>query len=223
MIMAEPIFLRVRRVLSASVEDAVDSMERAGGTSVMREAIREIDRALDEVKAAQENAAARVLQAKRQQKMFRERVTTLEEKARFALNEGREDLAEAAISRQIDFEQQAERLETVQANADEEAKRLEECVTALDQRKKHLEDELEAFELAQRDAALGGEGPCRNERHVERKVARAEQAFDRAMAGVGGGTISRGDAQAAARVAEIEVIQKSSVIAQRLAALRTAA
>ena len=59
--MAESIFMRVRRLISASVEDAVDAMERAGGPSVMREAIREVDRAIDEVRAEQEAASARRL------------------------------------------------------------------------------------------------------------------------------------------------------------------
>ena len=72
--MAESIFMRVRRLISASVEDAVDAMERAGGPSVMREAIREVDRAIDEVRAEQEAASARRLQAMRQQRMFRDKL-----------------------------------------------------------------------------------------------------------------------------------------------------
>src|SRR5918997_6594702 len=113
--MAEPIYLRVKRVLSASIEDAVDAMERAGGTSVMREAVRELDRALDEVRAEHEAVTARRLQAARQQRLFRERAAGLDEKARFALGEGREDLAEAALSRQLDFEAQAAALEKAEA------------------------------------------------------------------------------------------------------------
>ena len=220
--MAEPIYLRVKRVLSASIEDAVDAMERAGGTSVMREAVRELDRALDEVRAEHEAVAARRLQAARQQRLFRERAAALDEKARFALGEGREDLAEAALSRQLDFEAQAERLDSVQTETAEQERRLEECVTALTSRKAQMEEELAAFETAQREAALGGDGPARQDRRIERKVERAVDAFDRAMAGVGGG-ISRSDAQAAAKVAEIDVIQKSSEIARRMAALRSAA
>src|SRR5215217_8258739 len=106
--MAESIFLRVRRLISGSVEDVVDAMERAGGTSVMREAIREVDRAIDEVRAEQEAATARRLLAMRQQKMFRDKLGGLEEKARFAMGENRDDLAEAAVSRQLEFEAQAE-------------------------------------------------------------------------------------------------------------------
>ncbi len=39
--MAESIFARISRLLSATVEDHVDRLERAGGEAVMREAIRE--------------------------------------------------------------------------------------------------------------------------------------------------------------------------------------
>src|SRR3954453_14610170 len=90
--MAESIFARVSRLLSATAEDAVDRMEQAGGDAVMREAIREADRAIDQGKAELERTMARRLQAARQQKMLAERAEELSAKARFALAEGREDL-----------------------------------------------------------------------------------------------------------------------------------
>src|SRR3954470_12945441 len=100
--MAESIFARVSRLLSATVEDTVDRMEQAGGEAVMREAVREADRAIDEVKGQLEATMARRLQAARQQQMLAKRLEELTAKAKFALSEGREDLAEAALSRQID-------------------------------------------------------------------------------------------------------------------------
>ena len=221
--MAESLFVRVRRVISASIEDAVDAMERAGGTSVMREAIREVDRAIDEVRAEQEAATVRRLQAMRQQRMFRGQLAALDEKARFALAGNRDDLAEAALSRQLDFEAQADRLDAVQAEAASEAERLEACLAALTTRRSQMEEALAAFETAQRDASLGGNGPARPGRRTERRVERAEEAFDRAMAGAGGvAATSRADAQTAAKVAEIATMQKSAAIAQRMAALRSA-
>ncbi|GAA0586337.1 hypothetical protein GCM10009416_25930 [Craurococcus roseus] len=220
--MAESVFVRVRRLVSAGIEDAVDAMERAGGTGVMREAIREVDRAVDEVRSEQEAATARRLQAMRQQRMFRDQIAALDEKARFALAENRDDLAEAALSRQLDFEAQAQRLDAAQAEAAGEAGRLEECLVALAARKSRMEEALAAFEAAQRDASLGGDGPARPDRRTERKVERAEAAFDRAMAGAGGvAGIARADAQTAAKVAEIATLQKSAAIAQRMAALRS--
>lgn len=220
--MAESIFLRVRRLLSATVEDTVDKMEQAGGDAVMREAIREVDRAIDDVRGDLEAAMARRLQAVRQQKMLADRVAQLNEKAKFAIAEGRDDLAEAAVSRAIDFENESAKLDTVQALASEEEARLEDNLAALKTRKQQMEEALSAFEISHREAALGGDGPGRNEREVEKKVERAEQAFDRAMTGAGGVGFTRADADTINRVAEIDGMQKSATVAARLAALKQA-
>jgi phage shock protein A len=159
----------------------------------------------------------------RQQRMFRDQLAALGEKARFAMAENREDLAEAAVSRQLDFEAQAERLNKVEADAASEAARLDECLSALNTRKQQMEEALAAFETAQREASFGGEGPVRPDRQTERRVDKAEQAFDRAMAGAGGvAGFTRGDAQTVQKVAELATLQKSAAIAERMAALRSA-
>lgn len=220
--MYESLLGRVRRMISASIEDAVDAMERAKGTSVMREAIREVDRAIDEVRGEQETATARRLQAMRQQRMFRGQLAVLQEKARFAIAQDRDDLAEAALSRQSDFEMQAERLDTVQAEAASEAGRLDICLAALTTRKAQMMEALAAFESAQRDASLGGDGFAHSDRRTERRVERAEEAFDRAMAASGSvANTVRADAQVVAKVAEIDALQNSAEIARRMAALRS--
>jgi phage shock protein A len=218
--MTESIFVRVSRLLSATVEDAVDRMEQAGGDAVMREAIREADRAIDEVKAELESTMARRLQAARQQKMLTERAEELTAKAKFALSQERDDLAEAALSRQVDFEVQAKKLDAVQQQAREEEQRLEAGLTALNARKRQMEDALEAYLVSRREAALGGDGPTRPRRSAEKKVDAAEQAFDRAMAGTGGAGFARADADTINRVAEIDGMQKSATVAERLAALK---
>jgi phage shock protein A len=217
--MAETIFARVSRLLSATVEDAVDRIEQAGGDAVMREAIREAQRAIDQVKAELESTMARRLQAARQQKMYVEHAEEHTAKAKFALGQGRDDLAEAALSRQIDFEAQAKKLDAVQQQAREEEKRLEDAVTALNARKRQMEDALQAYLISRREAAPGG-GPTRPGPSAEKKVDAAEQAFDRAMAGAGGVGFTRADADTVNRVAEIDGMQKSATVAERLAALK---
>jgi phage shock protein A len=195
-------------------------MEQAGGDSVMREAIREADRAIDQVRAQHEAAMARRLQAARQQKMIVDKLNELTAKARFAIEEGREDLAEAALSRQIDFEEQSRKLELVQTQNREEEARLDDGLTALKTRKAQMEDALSAYMISRREASLGGDGPSRGERSVTKKVDAAEQAFDRAMSGAGGVGFTRADADTINRVAEIDGLQKGAAIAQRLAALK---
>lgn len=221
--MAESIFARVRRLLSARIEDSVDAMERADNDGVMREAIREVDRTIDAVRADQERTMTRRLQATRQTEMIARKVEELTTKARFAVEGGRDDLAEGALKRQIDLEAEAARLAEVQVHAREEEARLEESLVALRARKSQMGEALAAFEIARSDAALGGDGGFHNARGHERKVERAEAAFDRAMTGAGGVGFSRGDADAINRVAEIDTLQKNATVAQRLAALKQAA
>ncbi|WP_201781271.1 PspA/IM30 family protein [Sphingomonas sp. Leaf357] len=219
---AESILVRVRRLLSARIEDSVDAMERANNDGVMREAIREVDRTIDAVRGDQERAMTRRLQAARQTEMIARKVEELTAKARFAVDGGRDDLAEGALKRQIDLEQQTGNLGQVQDLAREEEAKLDESLAALRGRKAQMQEALAAFEIARADASMGGDGGFSQARHVEHKVEQAEAAFDRAMTGAGGVGFARGDVGALNSVAEIDAMQKSATVAQRLAALKQA-
>nr|MCU0955677.1 PspA/IM30 family protein [Hyphomicrobium sp.] len=210
--MAESIFERVSRLLSGKLEDSVDRLEQAGGAAVMREAIREVDRAIDQLRSDHEGVVTRRLQAARQRKMLAEHVHKLTEKAKFAVSEGRDDLAE--------FEQQSAQCSQVEAAAREEEQRLENSITALRTRKTQMDDALSAFLASQKLAQTGGDGPTHAPRNVEHQVSRSEQAFSRAMAGAGGLGPTRTDAETISRVAEIDGLQRSAVIAARIAKLK---
>jgi phage shock protein A len=172
--MAESIFARVSRLLSATVEDAVDRVGQGGGDAAMREAIREAERAIAQVKVEHESTMARRLQAARQQRMLTERAEELTTKAKFALGQGREDLAEAALSRQFDFEAQAQQLDTLQQQARQDEQRLEDGLAALSARKRQMEDALRSYLVSQPDAADDGNGPTGPHHSAETKVDAAE-------------------------------------------------
>ncbi len=218
--MAESIFLRVRRLLSGTVEDAVDRMEHQGGETVMREAIREVDRAIDEVRRDHDAAVTRRLHAVRQQKLLAERVEQLTAKAKVAIAQGRDDLAEAALTRQVDFEAQAAQLAKTQNDSVDIEAKLDDNMTALKARKVQMEEALAAFLVAKQEASLGGDGGINAERSVAKQVERAEAAFDRAMSGAGGVGFTRSDADTINKIAEIDGIVKTSTVADRLAALK---
>ena len=219
--MPESIFVRIKRIISANIQDSVDRMERAGGAAIMREAIREVEQVVDEARAERNNATARRLQAVRQQGLYRERLTMLQQKAEFAMAQSREDLAEAALLRQVEFEEQIEALARTEVEASAEEKRLEESLASLSLRKAQMEEELSAFEAARKDAGLGAEsGP--NARHeTAARVVRAEAAFNRAMtgAGINSGVVASA-ARTAASLGEIDQMMKSATIAERMNALR---
>jgi phage shock protein A len=218
--MAESIFARVRRILAGTVESAVDRMEHQGGETVMREAIREVDRAIDDARADHESAVARRLNSVRQQRLLNERLEQLTEKARIAIEQGRDDLAEAALTRQVDFEDQLAILVKNETEMTDLEGKLDDNITALKARKQQMDEALSAFLIARQEASLGGDAGTRNERGVEKKVERAEAAFDRAMSGAGGVNFTRSDADTINKIAEIDGIVKTSTVSERLAALK---
>ena len=217
--MTESIFTRVKRLVSGNVEDMVDSMETSGGTTVMRQAIREIDQVVSEVKKERDLVTAKRLQAVRQARMYSERLYDMQEKAQFAMDEGREDLAEAALHRQMDFEAQMAKLAEVESTTAEQERQLEESVASLEIRKAHLEEELKHLEAARADADIDSDHPQSKGAEAVNRVERAESAFVRAMNGAGGTTdIAKGEH--IKKVAEIDTMRKQSEIAERMESLR---
>ena len=217
--MAESIIIRIKRIVSGSVQDLVDAMEKAGADTVMREAVRELDRIVDEVKTERDEATARRLQAVRQQRMYKERLEGIQEKAQFAMNEGREDLAEAALHRQIDFEAQVKKLAEIEVTAGEQERELEESLAALEMRKAQMEEELEHFEAARAQVGIDSDDPVSKGNRTARKVERIEAAYKRAMESTGGATL-KADAANTSKVAEIDVMIKKSEIEARMEAMR---
>jgi phage shock protein A len=218
--MAEPLSRRIGRLFSAGVEGAVDRLEIASNENVMRETIREMDRALDVVQTDYEAVVTRRLHAARQQRMLRARVAELEDKARFALGEDRADLAEAALAKQVDCETEAAKLDAVQTACHGDETRLAENLAALKARKDDMAQALADFLAARRDAALGGDRPTPVQPDIETRVRDAERAFARALGGAGGVDVARADAETASRIAEIDVMRKRATVSNRMAALR---
>lgn len=220
--MAESVFVRTRRLLTARIEDTLDAMEQANSGRTMREAIREVDRTIDDVRADREAAIARRNHAGSQQHMIATKIEELTEMARFALSKSREDLAEGALSRQLDLERQIAELDQVQQHARDEEEQLDESLAALRARKRQMEDALMAFTIAQKEAAPGGSVRLKRTRDVERRVERAGAAFDRALTGAGGVGLTQSKVEDIDQVAEIDSLRKSATVAERLAALKQA-
>lgn len=219
--MTESVIKRVKRLVSGKIEDSIDTMERAGGTSVMREAIRETERAIEDVKSERDEATLKRLQAIRQQKLYTDRLESLTEKAQFALDEGREDLARAALSRQVEYEAQIENIQKAESRAVEEEREWEENLAQLEMRRARMQEELEAFEVVQAEMGIDSDTNRHTKRDSERKIDRAEAAFNRAMSGAGGvAGVDRLDIKTTQSLAELDTMRRDQIITDRLAALR---
>ena len=212
--MAEPILKRMQRIVSAGLESATDAAERLNGSGMMRHAIREVDQAIDAVKGRLEAANACALQADWRRAAIRDQASALGRDARFAIDKGRDDLAQAAIERQLDLEAEAEQLRQTQTRAEREAGQLQASIDELRQRKTRMEREHAALEAAKREAEAIGNDPA-----TERKVKRAEAAFDRARQAAGCAP-SALHAAPTAEAEELAAVRREDEIASRMAALR---
>ena len=214
--MAEPFYMRAKRLVSAGIETALDHAERASGTSLMREAIREVDRAMVKVHDEQEDAIDRQSQAVGQQKFSAQRAEEWLGKVQFTLERGREDLAEAAIMQQMEFEAKVKHFKNLEASAKADVGRLDGLLEELTARKAVMENELAEFEKMMSENSAASDGKSKSDRSVDRKVERAEATFDRTMEMAGGvNGVSK-------HAAEIGKIQRSSEVEERLAAMKKA-
>jgi len=214
--MAEPFYLRAKRVVSARIETALDQAERASGTSLMREAIREVDRAMDKVRREHDDATDRQSQAVGQQELSAKRAEEWGGKVLFTLEKGREDLAEAAIMQQMDFEAKVKHFKNLEASAKTDVSRLASLLEDLEARKAAMQDELSEFEKMMSENKAASDANANPDRSVEQKIERAEETFDRSMEMAGGVN------GATKHAADIGKLQRSSEVEERLAAMKKA-
>lgn len=218
--MAEKLVGRVKRLISGSVNSIVDAVENKAPEAVMKEAIREIDRAIDDVRGELGLVIANKHHANKRLMEAGAKHDDLAEKIRLAVNEGRDDLAEAAISRQIDIEAQIPVLEDALKDHAEEEGELESYIAALNGRRHEMESDLQTYiDTRPKDGAPSKTGEA--ETAPDRRVEYAENAFNRVLHGATGVAGSDGtDADTAKKLAELEDIARENRIKERLAKLK---
>jgi len=223
--MKETLATRVSRIIAGSFHSLLDAVEDAAPEAVMEQAIREIDGAVADVRADLGTVEAqRHLTAKRLAEESR-RHDELAEQAQLALDRQREDLATAAVERQIDIEAQIPILESRIAELGDEKSRLEGYVTALQAKKREMQNELGSFRRAQAaQASPTGTPTGRKGESVDQRAERAAGAFDRIYERQTGlkGTSGTGN-ETAAKLAELEDLARQNRVQERLAQLKAKA
>ncbi|MDJ0851506.1 MAG: PspA/IM30 family protein [Myxococcota bacterium] len=220
--MAESLTTRVGRIVSGSANALVSAVENAAPDVFMEETIREVEKALDEVRvelgkavASKHLASARLMDENRRHEELTGQIET-------ALGEGREDLAEAAVARQLDIEAQIPILERTVTEAGDREKELEGYLAALQGRRREMCDELDRYRRAKRDGREGPsadrEGASHGATHV--RGEKASQAFDRVMRATTGVPTGPDKLQDAAQLAELEALARRNRIRERLAEAR---
>ncbi|RZL37077.1 MAG: hypothetical protein EOP35_09535, partial [Rubrivivax sp.] len=110
--MADSLKTRVGRVIAGSVHALIDKIEDLNPQAAMEQALREADAVIDEVRHELGLVSANRHLAQQQHAKLNRSHEDLRNQIDQALGAEREDLARAAVSRQIDIEAQIPVLET---------------------------------------------------------------------------------------------------------------
>ena len=219
---------RVGRIISGGFNMLVDAVEDAAPEAVMEQAIREIDGAMEEVRTELGRTIAAKHLANTRLQEENARHGELAGQIELALSEGRDELAEAAIARQIDIEARIPVLERTITNGSETERELEGYLAALHAKKREMEEELRTFRASQRQAgqpSAESTPPGGGASGIDRKVRAASSVFDRVSeraSGVPAGTRAEG-LEAASQLAELNDLARQHRVKERLAAIKARA
>lgn len=211
-----PFATRVKRVVTASIETAVTAAENVSGGALLREAVRELERAEDKLRRERDDLVARRDGAAADQKARKAKAAEMAENARYAIGKGRDDLARQAVAHQMDLEADAERLAAIQGDCTLEIAALDDALAELVARREKMARDVAAAASA-RSAGTGPAGKPTAQSKVDEAVAKANRIFERAT---GSSADPLADPATARGLAEVEAMKRDDAIEARLAALK---
>jgi len=205
--MNETITRRVSRLISGSLNAVIDAAENASPLIVMKESIREVEQATTEVRTELGKLVVQQHTTQNRIDSEQKKHQELSEQISFALKEGREDLAEAAISRQMDIEVQLPILKNSLEDASKEGEELEGFIAALQAKKREMQDELKFFESQSKESSIDS---------TQDQVSKAESAFNRVMGMNTPSSIKTDES----KLAELEELTRKNRIQERLSKMK---
>lgn len=221
--MADTLAARVGRIVSGSAHALIDAIEGAMPDSVMQQTLRDIDGAIDDVRAELGRTIASKHLANKRLTEQSSRHDELSAQIELAVREGREELARAAVEHQLDIEAQIPVLETTVAESVQHERELEGYVAALLAKRREMETAFQSMLQARaRGAEAAGGDPegGNGGAGVERRVQNAADAFDRLMAREGAPAVGGVDRARGAKLAELDDLARRNRVEERLAAVK---
>ncbi len=222
--MKESIASRVARIISGSIHQLISAFENTATDAVMEKAILEIDDVIIDVRAELGKNAANKYMASKRLSDANEQHKDLSAKIELAIREKRDDLAEAAISRQLDIEAQIPVLESTISQLTKKEKELEGFISALQAKKREMKDDLRQFRLTRTESSVSADPPNDGDTsnlEIHSRVTRAESAFDRVLEKQTQIPGMPADLKTSAQLMELENLSRKNRIQERLAAKKT--
>lgn len=220
--MSETLASRVGRVIAGGAHALIDRIEGAAPDAMMEQALREVDQVVEEVRRELGVLAANRHLVQQQHATLQQQHEQLSAQIAQALAAGREDLARAAVARQLDVEAQMPVLEKTLSEQTAKEAELGACVSALLAKRREMVEALEAFRASRRAAEAQAGAAGSPERAGEARLDAATQAFDRIYRRETGLAPAAAGAslQQAAALRELDDMVRRHQIEERLAKLR---
>jgi len=197
---------RVKRLLAASASSLIKKLENMAPEEVAAQSIGEIDKVKDEVRGELGKVEAEKHVTTKQLERANNSLKDLKEQIETAINEKRDDLAEAAVEKQMDFENQIPILKESLKIDEAKIIELNGFIEALNSKKRDMRLELkeirESKEIASKD--------------LESKVEKAEDAFADIVSRVG----ETVDVEQTKKLNELEGLTHKKKVEARLAEIK---
>ena len=221
--MTDSLKTRVGRVIAGSVHALLDRIEDQAPEAAMEQSLREADTVIDEVRHELGTVSANRHLSQRQHANLNQLHATLSSQIDEAMSAGREDLARAAVARQLDIEAQLPVLETTLAEHARQESELTGFVAALLAKKREMQDALAEFRKSRAAAVAIATAPA-GAGSAAHRIGKVTDAFDRVYERQTGlsGTARQNSLQQAAQLKELDDLVRDNKIAERMAQLKAA-
>jgi phage shock protein A len=219
--MVDTLRARVGRVVAGGVHALLDKIEDQAPEAMMQQAVRELDAVTDEVREALGRAAANRHLAQQQHADLNRRHAELAASIEQAIAQQRDDLARAAVARQLDIEVQLPVLEATLGDLAKEEAELKGYADALQGKKRDMDDAISAYVASRRavvsPASAVGAGA------TQAKADAAAGAFDRIYQRQTGLTAAAQGASLdqAAKLKELDDMVRANKVEERLAQFKS--
>jgi phage shock protein A len=227
--MAETLKMRVARVMAGGVHALLDRLEDRAPDALMEQGLRELDGVVGDVRLELGLVSANRHLAQQRHAELNKQHLSLHEQLALAMSQQRDDLARAAVGRQMDIELQLPLLEASLADLAQQEAQHRGVVDALLAKRREMEATLSQFRASRAAAGLvagkaGAAASLSGMANVEARVADATGAFDRVYQRQTGlaGASGPADLTQATQLQSLEDLLRQAQIDARLAQLKQA-
>jgi phage shock protein A len=213
----DTVLTRVGRVITGLTNAAIERAEQANPVAVIEQAIREIDSAIEDVRADLGKATAEQHRVDLRLGELRTELAGLEDKVKTAVESKRDDLARVGVARQLDIEAQSEVLTKLRGETARRVDELEAMIDAIWASRREAEERLREYKrsaASTHGSATGTSGTSLD--RATAKVERAQGLVER-VTGVPGDP-GKSDHRA---LEELEKLRRDRAIEERLSRIKS--